>query len=450
MFSLDKNNRHIYLYAMLFLYLLTGVILALLGLAQEAVIFTLLSPIVISFLIIVIFYNFHIGFTILMILLPFENLLGIGITGSLVRYIVLITAIGAFFQRSLSHNITDLFKHQIFRLIVALNTWSFVTLLWSVNTERTLLLTGTITIVGLLFSILFLSNRKWLSIYWSSLLISCTFLVILGVFLPRSQGLANDLDRFTTGGQDPNDIAGLLLITFSVGVFVLYPKLKSKISKFLMGFSLSTLLIGVLLTLSRTGLTAMMVLLSFLALRKIDKKIPLYLLLILFIAVIYICTTDSINDLLNVFVLPLFGRFNSLDQSALVRGRMDVWLAAIDVIKHNFLLGVGTGGMPYVIDDYSSVVLPRSTYNSQVGLSAHNIILSVWGETGLIGIVIFVPILFIAFKYAMALVKKDSWGIGMLLSMMVALVMSFTLSWEYKKVIYILLGSICLLYKSKD
>jgi O-antigen ligase len=454
MFFLEKNNRHNYVYAILLIlliYLLTLSILTLVGLmTEELIILALLSPIVMSFLVVIIFYNFHIGFTTLMLILPFENLLGIGGAGGIVRYIVLITALGSLLQGFLTHNIADLFKQPIFKLILALNIWSFATILWSVNSERTLVLSGTIFINLLLFSILFLSNRKWLSIYWSSLLISCTCSVIFGSFLPRPEGLENNLDRFTTGGQDPNDIAGLLLITFSVGVFVFYPKLKSKVSKFLMVFSLITLLVGVLLTLSRTGLTSMIVPLSFLVLRKIDKKIPWYLLFVLFIGIIYICAMDSFNDLLNVFVFPLFSRFNSLDESTLSRGRFDVWLSAIEVIKNNFLLGVGTGGMPYIIDDYSGEVLSRSAYNSEIGLVAHNIILSVWAEMGLIGITIFVLILFIGFKYTLALAKKDSWITGMLVSMILVLAMGISLSWEHKKIVYILLGSISLLYKSKN
>ncbi|MBD2251574.1 O-antigen ligase family protein [Nostoc parmelioides] len=415
---------------------------------EEIMVFILLSPIIIYLLFVILFKNFAIGFTIIMFMLPFENLLGTGESGSISRYLIILTGVGCFLQKSLVLNKLSIFKDPIFNLILTLIFWSFASILWSVSPETSLI--TTITLIGnfILFSIVFLSNRKWLSIYWISLLIGCTASVILGNFLARPEGLENNLDRFTTGGQDPNDLAGLLLIAFSVGVYVFYSQLKSKRSRLLMFFNLATILIGVLLTLSRTGLIAMVVPLSFLALRKFKKKY-FYLIILLFTSILYILGMDTINEFLNLFISPLFSRFNQLDESQFALARWDIWLAAIEVIKHNFFLGVGAGALPYVIDDYSSVRLPRSTYNPEIGLVAHNIILSVWSEMGLIGITIFVTILFFGFQYTLNLSKKDPWGLGMLVSILVVFVMGTTLSWENKKILYILFGSICLLYESK-
>ncbi|MCC5650342.1 O-antigen ligase family protein [Nostoc sp. XA013] len=416
---------------------------------EEIMVFVLVSPIIIYLLFVILFKNFSIGFIIIMFLLPFENLLGTGESGSISRYLIIFTGVGCFLQNSLTINKVNIFKEPIFNLILALIFWSFASIIWSVSPEISLV--TTITLIGnfILFSIVFLSNRKWLSIYWISLLIGCTASVILGNFLPRPEGLENNLDRFTTGGQDPNDLAGLLLIAFSVGVYVFYSQLKSKRSRFLMFFNLATIFIGVLLTLSRTGLIATIVPLSFFALRKFEKKISFYLIILLFTSILYILGMDTINEFLNLFISPLFSRFNQLNESQFASARWDIWLAAIEVIKHNFILGVGAGALPYVIDDYSSVLLPRSTYNPEIGLLAHNIILSVWSEMGLIGITIFITILSFGFKYTLNLSKKDPWGLGMLVSILVVFVMGTTLSWENKKILYILFGSICLLYKSK-
>lgn len=403
-------------------------------------VFILMSPIIIYLLFVILFKNFYIGFTIIMFILPFENLLGTGESGSISRYIIILNGVGCFLQKSFLINKIGIFKEPIFKLILALMFWSFASMIWSVNPEISLV--TTITLIGnfILFFIVLLSNRKWLSIYWISLLIGCTASVILGNFLPRHEGLENNLDRFTTGGQDPNNLAGLLLIAFSVGVYVFYSQLKSKRSRFLMFFNLATILIGVLLTLSRTGLIAMIVPLSFLILRKIEKKINFYLLVLVFTSILYILSMDTINEFLNLFISPLFSRFNQLNESQFAQARWDIWLAAIEVIKHNFFLGVGAGALPYVIDDYSSVLLPRSTYNPEIGLVAHNMILSVWSEMGLIGTTIFVTILFFAFKYTLNLSKRDPWGLGMLVSILVVFVMGTTLSWENKKILYILFG----------
>ncbi|MBD2729994.1 O-antigen ligase family protein [Nostoc sp. FACHB-892] len=416
---------------------------------EEIIVFILVSPIIIYLLFVILFKNFSIGFTIIMFILPFENLLGTGESGSISRYLIILTGVGCFLQKILILNKVSIFKEPIFNLFLTLIFWSFASIIWSVSPETSLV--TTITLVGnfILFSIVFLSNRKWLSIYWISLLIGCTSSIILGNFLPRPEGLENNLDRFTTGGQDPNDLAGLLLIAFSVGVYVFYSQLKSKRSRFLMFFNLATIFIGVLLTLSRTGLIAMVVPLSFLALRKFEKKNYFHLIILLFTSILYILGMDTINEFLNLFISPLFSRFNQLNESQFASARWDIWLAAIEVIKHNFVLGVGAGALPYVIDDYSSVILPRSTYNPEIGLVAHNIILSVWSEMGLIGITIFVTILFFGFQYTLNLSKKDPWGLGMLVSILVVFVMGTTLSWENKKILYILFGSICVLYKSK-
>jgi O-antigen ligase len=216
------------------------------------------------------------------------------------------------------------------------------------------------------------------------------------------------------------------------------------------------MVLGTMLTLSRTGLLALVLLLGWLALKNLNKlkryvvSLPVFLLVL---GIVYLSNMDTINQGVEMYWTNLESRFlesdSSVDASGLASARWYVWEAAIKAIQQNFFLGVGSGNLPYVIDDYSSVVLPRSTYKPNIGLVAHNIILSIWSEMGLIGIAIFSAILFIQFRRSFILASKNRWGIAMLVALFLLMFFGISLSWEFKKIVYVVLGSTSLVWTSR-
>jgi O-antigen ligase len=417
---------------------------------EQVVTLALISIIFIPFLILILFINFQPGFALLMFMLPFEDMLGAGSFGSFTRYVMILTVIGALFQSILKNRKIDILKDKIVQLVLALTVWSLLSAIWSFYPERALVVTGTYIGNFILLALVLLSSSKWLPTYWGSLIVGSVSAIILSPLIPRPSGLDNEPSRFTTGGQDPNDLCGLLIIAITVGIYALYPKIQSNIVKILFIFSILCLVIAILLTKSRTGLILLFILFTTLLSRKFYRNIPFYLLILFAISIMFLINFDIILELIDVKIAPLFARFNQLDSDEFAQARGSVWIAALEAIKQNLFLGVGSGNLPYVIDSYSELVLPRSTYNPELGLSAHNIILSVCSELGLIGLTIFSSIFFVAFKRVFLLAKKDNWGTAMSISLFLVAVVGMSLTWERKKILYILLGSISFLWKYRN
>lgn len=394
--------------------------------------------------------KFTIGVILIILLQPFENLLGIGGFGSIVRYITILTIVGFVTQNLLKKTKlttpkNSIFNDSIFKLIFILLAWSFVSIAWSTNTGRALSYSLTFLNNFSLFCLVISSKIHSLKLYWIASITGNVLSIFLSPLLPRPQGLINVQERFTTGGQDPNDLAGFLLINITICLYVMYPKINSLGGKIITVLSIIVMAIGVILTLSRTGIIGLCIPLIVLLIRQFTKPIYSVLAIALFV-IIYFFINDIIPFIINSD-LSLLARFNNPTHKGLLDDRWYVWEAAINTIKENFFLGVGAGNLPYVIDDYSSVVLPRSSYNENIGITAHNIILSVWAELGCVGVSIFILILTISIKRAFKLIQMDKWGLGLLVSLLVVIFFGLTLSWETKKIIYILLSSVTLIWR---
>ncbi|BAZ41635.1 inorganic carbon transporter [Calothrix sp. NIES-4101] len=419
---------------------------------EQSLIITIASIIVAIFLFFIVFKQFQIGFAILMFMLPFEELLGIDGGGSFTRYLIIVNLIGMLSQKVFVRpNKIKFYSNRILQVFLILIIWTFTTSFWSTYPERSFVITTTsIGNLILLYSV-FISNIKWLSIYWISMILGSFVAVNLTLLLPGSQGLENDVTRFTTGGQDPNDLAGLLLIAMGTGMYGIYPKIQSKIGKILLILILCCLLVAVVFTQSRTGLIALLMLLL---IRFSDSKqknvYGYYVLFGIVVSLIYVFAGDTISNIVSNYASQIFARFNELDENTLAQARVNVWEATIEAIKQNFFLGVGAGNMPYVIDNYSNEILPRSSYDPNQGLVAHNIILGIWGETGLIGLIIFLLMFFITFKQAFVLAKDHYLGKSMLIALFVVCIMGMSLSWENKKIVYIILGTISALWRYRN
>ena len=119
-----------------------------------------------------------------------------------------------------------------------------------------------------------------------------------------------------------------------------------------------------------------------------------------------------------------FSRLGQLDESVEqgnLTGRVDIWREGIQVIYENPLLGVGSGAFPSV---------------NPTGQAAHNLIISVWTETGLIGLAIYLTIIFLALWNAFHHKSREALFWSTLL--LIWFIGSFSLNWEYRKQTWLL------------
>jgi O-antigen ligase len=395
----------------------------------------------------VILLDFRWGLLLVISLLPFEDMLSLGSLGSGLKLLVFLSTIGCFFQYFLrNNNSLRLFNDSIFYLILVFTCWSLASISWSVNAS--VALGRTITYIGniALFTIIVASGKKWLPILWTALTASCVIAVLLGPFLPRPEGLENIPLRFTTGGLDPNDLAGLLVITITVALYAIYPALKRKVWQLALIVGIIVMTIAIFLTQSRTGLAAFVTLLIF-SFYKFIKRHKYYFPIILFATVIFAFGTSVF------FGHDISSYLTSLERessrkSTMLDARLAVWTGGLGIIKAHPFLGVGSGNSPLVINKYSDVLIRSSTYDPDRTQSAHNIILSIWGDLGLVGVLIFVTILIVVFRRSLILFTVSRWGNAMFISFVLVIIVGMALSWEYKKLLFFLLGTVSLLWQT--
>jgi hypothetical protein len=59
-----------------------------------------------------------------------------------------------------------------------------------------------------------------------------------------------------------------------------------------------------------------------------------------------------------------------------------------------------------------------------------------------VGLILFLGMVFLAFKTAVPIAQRSSLGTGILLGLIVAMIAGMTLSWEKNKMVYFLFGSV--------
>lgn len=147
---------------------------------------------------------------------------------------------------------------------------------------------------------------------------------------------------------------------------------------------------------------------------------------------------------LGLILLPpvlMFGGRNGADADASSKERLDLIADAFSMIRRSKGLGVGMG---------------RFADESSTGLTAHNSYLLAASETGIVGITLFMLMLYLALKVPLCLwfgkyeldADLKRWAPALAISLGGAYVGIFFLSWAYKEILYMLLGLSAALYQA--
>jgi putative inorganic carbon (HCO3(-)) transporter len=203
------------------------------------------------------------------------------------------------------------------------------------------------------------------------------------------------LVRATASFKDANTL-GIYLSAITpliLGLFFYYFKNKRKIIMSLIGF---IALIGIILTYSRPTLLAIYIASLFLAIVKKDKVLIAFL--IIFTLISPFLLPRSVKDWARqVNYNPL--RFMCNDD------RIAIYRNSFNMIKHNPLLGVGANTYMKNYKIYKESPEYRNIVTSDY-LYAHNNFLHMAAEIGLIGLGIFIWLLYKLFKASMNIYKR--------------------------------------------
>lgn len=147
---------------------------------------------------------------------------------------------------------------------------------------------------------------------------------------------------------------------------------------------------------------------------------------------------------LGLILLPpvvMFGGRDGADAEASSKERLDLIADALSMIRRSKGLGVGMG---------------RFADESSTGLTAHNSYLLAASETGIVGIALFMLMLYAAIKVPLCLwfgkyeldTHLKRWSPALAIALGGAYVGIFFLSWAYKEILYMLLGLSAALFQA--
>jgi O-antigen ligase len=387
--------------------------------------------------------QWRLGALLLAAALPFEAILTLGATASGIKALALLTfvscALALLTDPALFERFARLWQKPLALAVLAFMLWASTSVLWAADKAEALGAVVTfLGVLGLMVVIALLESR-YLLLAWAALVTSAALSVPAGYLLPLPEG--SDMlvsGRFGPGGAGPNTYACVVAIAFFVAYFGL-PKRYSIIAYLLA----PVFLYGIFASESRTALIVLIVtpLLALFVPRSDSRLawriVPMYALGVAALTVI-------------TLVIPSMGesaseRYATLSQVSSEdtwNGRWSIWQGALKLIALHPILGVGAGNFAKFAMEHSATVAAHSANKAQVAGVAHNMFLGVASEFGLVGLILFLTVIFFAFKAAWRIARGSGLGTGIFLGLIVFLIAGMTLTWETQKLVYVLFGSL--------
>jgi O-antigen ligase len=387
--------------------------------------------------------QWRLGVLLLAAALPYEAIITFGPVGSGIKALALLTffslALALLGDQKLFDRFARLWQQPLALAVFAFVLWVSASVLWASDMDAAL--SRTVTFLGVfgLMVVVALLERKYLVLMWVLFAFSAALSVPAGYILPVPEGSDMvEVGRFGPGGTDPNSYALLVTIAFFAAYFGVL-----RHRRMILYLLVPVFLYGIFATQSRTALVALVAtpvlaaLVPRLAARLGPRTLLLYALGAAALAVI-------------VLAIPSVGgaaveRYASLSdpQSGQTwNGRESIWPAALQVIASHPFVGVGAGNFAEFTFQQSTYIASKSAEAGEVAGVAHNIILGVTSELGFVGLILFLGVLFFAFKGALPIAQGSDLGLGIFLGLIVFIIAGMTLQWEYHKIGYVLFGSV--------
>lgn len=290
------------------------------------------------------------------------------------------------------------------KLLLLLLGVALVSALWAavpeVTLRRSVALMGT-TLFGVYLAVRYDLQEQLRLLAWA-LGIGALLSLLFALALP-TYGVMNDLTAAGWRGVYGHKNALGALMTLSALVFMLL-SLHGGRYRWLCwaGFGLSVGLL--LLSNSKTSLVVFLTLLALLPFYRILRwrytlAVPMFIAAILVgggVAILILSNTEFV--------------FDALGRQASLTGRTEIWPAVIHMIREQPWLGYGYGGFWLGWDGPSAYVLLTIYFDP---LTAHNGLLDLWLNLGLLGVAIFALGLVAAFLRALAWVRASESAAGL-------------------------------------
>ena len=388
--------------------------------------------------------QWRLGAVLMVAALPFESVLVLGPVASGIKALALLTfvslTLALLTDQKLFERFGRLWQQPLALAVLAFVLWVSVSILWA--SDKGAALRATLTLLGVfgLMVVIGLLESRYLALVWAGLVFSAALSVPAGYILPAPEGSdMAESGRFGPGGAGPNDYASLMAIAFFVAYFGLLRRHRT------IAYLLAPVFVyGIFATASRTGLIALgatplvALLVPRLATRLGGwRMLSMYVLGAAAIAVI-ILAIPSVGEIASERYMTL----SQYQSEQTWSGRWSLWQGALKVYASHPILGVGEGNFAESAMGYSETVAAHSARKEKLSGVAHNMFLGVAVELGLVGLILFLGMLFFAFKTVVPIAQGSSLGTGTLLALIVSMIAGMTLTWESKEIVYVLFGSV--------
>ena len=274
-------------------------------------------------------------------------------------------------------------------LMIVFILWSTVTIFWADNMSSALT-TIQMYVMRLLLFLILIPNEIKTKEKLDGLLRTLAF---VGWILVITSAVTLLRDGYTPGTRfkllDTNENAiGTLALVASLGVLWLAIHRPSKFPANSLPFFYIIFMIGLIgISGSRGSMLSLLIALLVFSYGRLTRRWARVILVIILMVLLIAPAT----------FLTTFERFteNSTDSLAILGGRAALWKAAWQVIIDHMFTGVGIGSSSYAILPYLWMV---SLSVGRDSVSMHNPVLTVWSETGIPGILLYLSVLVYAVR----------------------------------------------------
>lgn len=167
--------------------------------------------------------------------------------------------------------------------------------------------------------------------------------------------------------------------------------------------SLSALFVGlaIVMTFVRAAWISVALLLFFYLFQYQKKRSAVDLIIILMVFTVAGTLMLSLTELGSLFLQ----RIETISDTKYVANydRLDRWAAAWSMAMDNIVYGVGWGAYP---DQYEEYQVLKGAFSSEIRMGAHNLYLEIFAETGIIGVSVFLFMIFVFFQRCIILQRR--------------------------------------------
>ena len=334
-----------------------------------------------------------------------------------------------------------IFSHPAFLLVLfMLVGWVLTSVAWSEDSGAALASFTRWLPNVLLFVIVFAGVRTREQLYWvlGAFVVGAFVSAIYGLIVPAPP---SDFGRLEGAGGDPNETAAALVAAAALSV-ALAVCWRGKPFLRLMAIVIAPLCaFASLLTLSRGGLVAFGAALIAAVLMAGRRRTQMLLVAVVSVSLV-------------VGYFAFFAPASAVERVTEVHGgtgRTDIWKVGLRMVNGAPLQGVGAGNFPIVSIHYliAPGALLRDDFIVQTPKVAHNTYLEVLAELGIVGLTLFLIVIFFAIgcavraaRYAARLKDReiDILARALVVALASLLAANFFISREYSKQLWLLLA----------